>query len=89
MRLGQVNFPKDLWDHRTENTLLESLSNDEGDVKENGKKAGLFIKTAILHVHHAFLCISLPSLHGYNVKMPNFKFCGGRKHKAMTFFFFS
>ena len=53
------------------------------------KAEGLFSKTATLHVHHAFLCISLPSLHDYNVKMPNFKFCGGREHKAMTFFFFS
>ena len=26
----------------------------------------------MLHVHHAFLHISLPSLHDYDVKMPNF-----------------
>ena len=30
-------------------------------------------------MHHAFLYISLPSLHGYDVKMPNCKFYGGRK----------
>ena len=29
-------------------------------------------KTTILRVHHAFLYISLPSLHDYDVKMPNF-----------------
>ena len=30
-------------------------------------------------MHHAFLHISLPSLHDYHVKMPNFTFCEGRK----------
>ena len=32
-----------------------------------------------------FLYISLPSLHDYHVKMPNFTFCEGRK-KEMTKF---
>ena len=45
-------------------------------------------KTTILHVHHAFLYISFLSLHDYDVKMPNFRFCGRCEHK-MTFFFFS
>ena len=31
-------------------------------------------KTTTLHVHHAFLCISLPSLHDYDLKLPNFTF---------------
>ena len=31
-------------------------------------------KQQILHVHHAFLYISLPSLHDYDAKMPNFLF---------------
>ena len=85
-RLGQVN----LWDHHTEDTLLESISNDDGDVNDNGKKAiGLFSKTTTSHVHHAFVYISLPSLHDYNVKMPNFTFSGGREQKATTFFFSS
>ena len=35
-----------------------------------------------------FLYISLPSLHDYHVKMPNFTFCEGRK-QAMTKFSFS
>ena len=30
-------------------------------------------------MHHAFLYISLPSLHGYDVKIFNCKFNGGRK----------
>ena len=29
-------------------------------------------KTTTLHVHHAFLCISLPFSNDYDVKMPNF-----------------
>ena len=36
-----------------------------------------------------FLYISLPSLHNYNVKMPNFTFYGGSEQTTMTFFFFS
>ena len=36
-----------------------------------------------------FLYISLPSLHDYEVKAPNFTFCEGREHKATTFCFFS
>ena len=47
----------------------------DGDGKEDVKKAiGLSRKTTTLHVHHAFLFISLPSLHGFDVKMPNFFF---------------
>ena len=41
-----------------------------------------------MHVHHAFLYISLPSLHDYDVKIPDVKFCGGREHKTTTFSFF-
>ena len=39
---------------------------------------GLDWQTTTLHVHHVFLYISLPSLHDYDVKVPNFSFCGGR-----------
>ena len=43
------------------------------DVNGTASKAiGLIRKTTLLHVYHAFLYISLPSLHGYDVKMPNF-----------------
>ena len=69
---------------------VESLNNDNGDGNKNGKKAiGLISKTTTLHVHHAFLYISLPSLHGYDVKLPNFMFCGEREHKTTTLVFFS
>ena len=36
-------------------------------------------KTTTLHVHLTFLYISLPFLHDYDVKLPNFTFSGGRK----------
>ena len=61
--------------------LIGSLSDDDGDGNENGKKAiglDLLRKTTTLHVDHAFLYISLPSLHDYDVKMPNFTFCAWR-----------
>ena len=64
-----------------------SLSKDDGDGNENGKKAiGSDCKTTNLHVHHAFLCISLPSLHDYDVKFPNFTFYGGRERRQRPFF---
>ena len=68
-----------------------SLSNDNDDGTENGKKAiSLISKTATLHVHHhAFLYTFLPSLHGYDVKLPNFTFCGGCERKTTTLLFFS
>ena len=34
-----------------------------------------------------FLYISLPSLHDYHVKMPNFTFCEGRKQGMTNFSF--
>ena len=36
--------------------------------RERQKTIGLMSKTTTLHVHHAFLYISLPSLHNYDVK---------------------
>ena len=46
------------------------LRSQDGDVNGNATKAiSLISKTTILH---AFLYISLPSLHDYDVKMPDF-----------------
>ena len=66
--------------------LIGSLSNDDGnqDVK---KAIGLLRTTTSLNLHHAFLYISLPSLHDYDVKMPNCKFYGGRKQATTNLFF--
>ena len=44
-------------------------------------------KTTTLHVHHAFLYFSLPSLHDYNVKVPNFTFCRGRERNQRLYFY--
>ena len=52
---------------------------------ENGKTAIGFNSARATRV----LYPSLPSLFDYDVKLPNFTFCGGREHKATTFFFFS
>ena len=35
---------------------------------------------------HAFLYISQPSLHDYDVKVPNFTFCRGREHNFLFLF---
>ena len=45
-------------------------------------------KTTTLHVHRAFLHISLPPLHDYNVKVPNFTFCRGRERRQQLSFSF-
>ena len=43
-----------------------------------------------LHVHYTFLYISLPSVHDYDVKVPNSTFCGGGNNtRKQLFFFFS
>ena len=36
-------------------------------------------KNNFLHVQHTFLYISLLSLHGYGLRIPNFMLYGGRK----------
>lgn len=43
-------------------------------LREHQKAVGLITKTTILHIHLAFLNISLPLLHDYDVKKPNFTF---------------
>ena len=65
-----------------------SFSNDDGDGNENNKKTiGLISKTITQQVHHAFLYISLPSLHNYDVKFPKATFYEGHRHKTTNFFF--
>ena len=50
--------------------------------------------TTALHVHYAFCtflcrhCTTTRTTTRYNVKVPNFTVCGGRKHKTTTLFFF-
>ena len=54
--------------------LLGSFSKDVGDGNESVKKAIGLLRKTTLHVRHAFLLISLPSLHDYDVGMSNFTF---------------
>ena len=47
--------------------FVGTLRNHDHDGNGNVKKAiGLMSKTTTLHLHHAFLYISLPSLHNYD-----------------------
>ena len=56
-------------------TTVEALRCHDGPDDENVKKAIVWIgKTTTLHVHHAFLHISLPSRHDYDGKMPILRF---------------
>ena len=55
--------------------IIGSSGNDEGDRNENVKKKNSsFIEQ---YNRFAFVYISLPSLHDYDVKIPNFTFYGG------------
>ena len=42
------------------------------------------LATTTLLVHHTFRYISLPSLHVFDVKFPNFTFYGGRQLVKMN-----
>ena len=65
---------------------IGTLRSDDGDGNGNATKAiGLISKTTILHVHQAFLCISLPSLHDYEMKMPNFTMFRGSTQATTKF----
>ena len=57
----------------TKITTIGTLRCDDSNGNETVKKNNRFNEqNKTLHVHHAFLYISLPSLHDYNVKMPYF-----------------
>ena len=78
------NLPRMRAFHAADTKILGSFSNDDDDGNENFKKAiGLRTKTRALYVPHTFWYISLPSLHDYVVKMPNFTFYGGRVRRRI------
>ena len=72
---------------------IGTLRSNDADGNENVKKKqktktiGLISKTTTLYVHHAFLYISLPFLHDYDVNMRNFAFYGGLKQAETKFNF--
>ena len=58
----------------------------DGDDNENVKQAtGGTGRTTILHLHHTFLYIPLPSLHDYDGKMPNFPFMEDVNKRRLNF----
>ena len=62
--------------------------NDATATRTSKKKPiGLISKTTTWHVHHTFLNISLPFLHYYDVKVPNFSFYGEHKQATTKFYF--
>ena len=87
IKVGLV--PRDCWhwlDCNTREFKIATLRSDDSDGHGNTTKAiGLISKTTILHVHHAFLYISLPSLHDYDVKMPNFTMYRGSTQATTRF----
>ena len=75
---------------RRRRRLLGRLSNDDGDVNENDKKAiGLDWQNNNFARASRFSLFSLSSLHDYDWKMLSFTSSGGREHTTTTFFFFS
>ena len=66
-------FGEALSSGRVAKRFVGCFSNYDGDGRnQDVKKAiGLLRKTTTLQVYHAFLYICLPSLHDYDVKMPN------------------
>ena len=67
-----------------------SLSKDDGDGNENGKKAIGFDKQNNNFARASrFFVRFFAALHDNDVKLPNFTFSGGREHKTSTLFSFS
>ena len=65
---------------------IRTLRCHDGDDNDNVKQATAGTgRTTILHLHHTFLYIPLPSLHDYDGKMPNFPFYGRRKQATAKF----
>ena len=68
---------------------LGSLSNDDADGNENGKKAiGLISRTTTLHVHHAFFVHFFAVVVRLQRENAWIHVLGGREHKTTTFFSF-
>ena len=70
--------------------ILGSFSNNDGDRNGYVKKAieSILAKQQLCTCIR-FFCSSLPSLHDYDVKMPNCKFHGGRKQATTNLFFYT
>ena len=68
--------------------LIGTLRSNDANGNENVKKPiGFISKTTTLHVYHTDLNISFPSLHDYDVKIPNFGRYPERKQATTKFNF--
>ena len=65
----------------------KALSNDHATASTTAKNNSALYKQ--LRTCITFFCTFLCRHYYYDVKVPNFTFCGGRAHKTVTFFFFS
>ena len=80
---GRVPFSS----HRFLFLSVGTLRSDDATATRTSKTTiDLVSKTTTLHVHLTFLCISLPFLHYWDVKLPNFTFSGGRKQATTKFY---
>ena len=82
---------KRLWQKSSEKIAQFSTAAAERSLRRlRQRKRQKTCKTTTLHVHHALLYISFPSLQDYNVKMPNFRFNEERKQTKtnLSFSFF-
>ena len=66
---------------------LDSKETTTATATATATAMGLLSKTTTLHLHDAFLYISLPSLYDNDMKMPNFTHNGGRKQATTNFSF--
>ena len=67
--------------------LIGTLRSNDGDGNVNATKAIIRLNKQNNNFAraHAFLYISLPSLHDYDVKMPNFRMCRGSTQATTKF----
>ena len=68
------------------NRDLTKLRRQRRPQTQRQKAIGLVSKKKTLHVRHAFLYISLPSLHNYDVKWPILSFFRGRERQGDKFY---
>lgn len=66
---------------------IGSLSNNDDNVNKDGKKAIGWDSQNNFACASCFLYVSLPSLHDYDMKLPNFTSYGGREHTDNHFLF--
>ena len=71
-----------------EYTVLPGALENSRELKQRGRQKSNRFRLAeqqLCTCFTDFLYISLPSLHDYSVKVPNFTFCRGREHKQLPF----